>query len=62
MERRGIDIGLESVDESGVARFPIGPTVSPAQRLEELVGQLKTRYGANPVILVDEYDAPLAGC
>ena len=59
MERRGIDVGLESVDESGVVRFPIGPTVSPAQRLEDLVGQLKTHYGANPVILVDEYDAPL---
>ena len=59
---RGIDGGLESVDESGVVRFPTGPTVSPAQRLEELVGQLKTHYGAHPVILVDEYDAPLVFC
>ena len=57
--RRGIDVGLESVDKSGVVRFPTGPTVSPAQRLEDLVGWLKTHYGANPVVLVDEYDAPL---
>ena len=57
--RRGINVGLESVDESGVVRFPTGPTVSPAQRLEDLVGWLKTHYGANPVVLVDEYDAPL---
>ena len=57
--RRGINVGLESVDESGVVKFPTGPTVSPAQRLEDLVGWLKTHYGVNPVVLVDEYDAPL---
>ncbi len=57
--RRGINVGLEPVDESGAVAFPSGPTVSPAQRLEDLVGRLKARYGANPVVLVDEYDAPL---
>ncbi len=57
--RRGINVGLEPVNESGVIRFPPVPAVSPAQRLEELVVQLKARYGTNPVVLVDEYDAPL---
>ena len=57
--RRGIDVGLDSEDEAGVVSFPADAAVSPAQRLEDLVGQLKARYGANPVVLVDEYDAPL---
>ena len=57
--RRGVNVGLDSVDESGAVTFPDVPTVSPAQRLEDLVGRLKARYGANPVVLVDEYDAPL---
>ena len=57
--RRGINVGLEPVDESGAVTFPSVPAVSPAQRLEDLVGRLKARYGANPVVLVDEYDAPL---
>ena len=57
--RRGINVGLEPINESGVIRFPPVPAVSPAQRLEELVIQLKARYGTNPVVLVDEYDAPL---
>ena len=57
--RRGVNVGLEPVDESGAVTFPSGPAVSPAQRLEDLVGRLKARYGANPVVLVDEYDAPL---
>ena len=57
--RRGVNIGLEPVDESGAITFPTSPAVSPAQRLEELVGRLKVRYGTNPVVLVDEYDAPL---
>ena len=57
--RRGINVGLEPADESGVVTFPSVPVVSPAQRLEELVIRLKARYGANPVVLVDEYDAPL---
>ena len=57
--RRGVNVGLEPVDESGVVTFPSVPAVSPAQRLEELVIRLKARYGANPVVLVDEYDAPL---
>ena len=57
--RRGIDVGLAPEDESGTITFPSVPAVSPAQRLEDLVGRLKARYGANPVVLVDEYDAPL---
>ena len=57
--RRGIDVGLDSEDEAGVVSFPADAAVSPAQRLEDLVGRLKARYGANPVVLVDEYDAPL---
>ena len=57
--RRGINVGLEPINESGVVKFPTDPVVSPAQRLEDLVVQLKARYGANPVVLVDEYDAPL---
>ena len=57
--RRGVNVGLEPANEAGVVRFPSDPMVSPAQRLEDLVGQLKARYGANPVVLVDEYDAPL---
>ncbi len=57
--RRGVNVGLEPVNESGVVRFPSNPAVSPAQRLEDLVVQLKARYRANPVVLVDEYDAPL---
>ena len=57
--RRGVDVGLKPVDESGAVAFPAVPVVSPAQRLEDLVGRLKARYGANPVVLVDEYDAPL---
>ena len=57
--RRGVNVGLEPVNESGIVRFPTDPAVSPAQRLEDLVGRLKARYGANPVVLVDEYDAPL---
>ncbi len=57
--RRGVNVGLEPVNESGVVRFPSDPAVSPAQRLEDLVIQLKARYGTNPVVLVDEYDAPL---
>ncbi|MYA05271.1 MAG: AAA family ATPase [Caldilineaceae bacterium SB0664_bin_22] len=57
--RRGINVGLEPVNESGVVKFPTDPAVSPAQRLEDLVVQLKARYGTNPVVLVDEYDAPL---
>ena len=57
--RRGVNVGLEPVDESGIVRFPTIPAVSPAQRLEELVGRLKVHYGTNPVVLVDEYDAPL---
>ena len=55
----GIDVGLDPVDESGVVTFPPLPEVSPAQRLEELVIRLKAHYQANPVVLVDEYDAPL---
>ncbi len=58
-KRRGIDVGLEPEDESGTITFPSVPAVSPAQRLEDLVGRLKARYGTNPVVLVDEYDAPL---
>ena len=57
--RRGVNVGLEPINESGVVKFPTDPAVSPAQRLEDLVVQLKARYGANPVVLVDEYDAPL---
>ena len=57
--RRGVNVGLEPVNESGIVRFPTDSAVSPAQRLEDLVVRLKTRYGANPVVLVDEYDAPL---
>jgi len=57
--RRGVNVGLEPINESGVVKFPADPAVSPAQRLEDLVVQLKARYGANPVVLVDEYDAPL---
>ena len=57
--RRGVNVGLEPINESGVVRFPTDPAVSPAQRLEDLVVQLKARYGTNPVVLVDEYDAPL---
>ena len=57
--RRGVNVGLEPVNDSGVVKFPSDPAVSPAQRLEDLVTQLKARYGTNPVVLVDEYDAPL---
>ena len=57
--RRGVNVGLEPINESGVIKFPTDPAVSPAQRLEDLVVQLKARYGTNPVILVDEYDTPL---
>ena len=57
--RRGVNVGLDPVDESGIVRFPTDSSVGPAQRLEDLVVQLKARYGANPVVLVDEYDAPL---
>ncbi len=57
--RRGVNVGLDPVDESGAVTFPTSPAVSPAQRLENLVGRLKARYGTNPVVLVDEYDAPL---
>ena len=57
--RRGVNVGLDPLDESGAVTFPTSPAVSPAQRLENLVGRLKARYGANPVVLVDEYDAPL---
>ncbi len=57
--RRGVNVGLDPVDESGAVTFPTSPAVGPAQRLENLVGRLKARYGANPVVLVDEYDAPL---
>ena len=57
--RRGVNVGLKPTDESGVITFPSTPVVSPAQRLENLVVRLKARYGANPVVLVDEYDAPL---
>ena len=57
--RCGVDIGLDPMDASGVVQFPLVPATSPAQRLEELVVRLKAHYGANPVVLVDEYDAPL---
>ena len=57
--RRGIDVGLDSEDEAGVVSFPADASVSPAQRLEDLVGRLKAHYRANPVVLIDEYDAPL---
>ena len=57
--RRGVNVGLEPINESGVVKFSTDPVVSPAQRLEDLVVQLKACYGANPVVLVDEYDAPL---
>ena len=49
--RRGVNVGLEPINESGVVKFPTDPAVSPAQRLEDLVVQLKACYGANPVVL-----------
>ena len=60
---RGVATGIEPQTVGGFVQFPLPPTgsesVPAAVRLERLLHVLEWQFKANPVVLIDEYDAPL---
>ena len=60
---RGVATGLEPRTEGGVVRFPPPPAGSDSapvsDRLQNLLHELERQFKTKPVILIDEYDAPL---
>ena len=59
---RGVATGLDTKIDGDYVRFtrtPEGTTVSPSGRVERLLAVLQRHFKARPVVLIDEYDAPL---
>ena len=60
---RGAATGIEPRTEGGVIQFPPPPEGSDAvpasARLRNLLHELERQFKAKPVVLIDEYDAPL---
>ena len=60
---RGVATGVDPWTEGGFVRFPPpsagSDSVPAAGRLESLLHELERQFDAPPVILIDEYDAPL---
>lgn len=60
---RGVATGVEPRTEGGFIRFPPpsadSDSVPVAGRLENLLHELERQFKAKPVVLIDEYDAPL---
>ena len=60
---RGVATGIEPRTEGGIIRFPPPPAGSDAvpasDRLRNLLHELERQFDALPVVLIDEYDAPL---
>ncbi len=60
---RGVATGIDPWTEGGFIRFPPpaagSDSVPAAGRLEGLLHELERQFDAPPVILIDEYDAPL---
>ena len=60
---RGAATGIEPRTEGGVIQFPPPPAGSDAvpasARLRNLLHELERQFKAKPVVLIDEYDAPL---
>ncbi len=60
---RGVATGIEPQTVGGFVQFPPPPTgsasVPAAVRLERLLHVLERQFKAKPVVLIDEYDAPL---
>ena len=62
-QARGVATGIDPWTEGGFIRFPPpsagSNSVSAAGRLESLLHELERQFDAPPVVLIDEYDAPL---
>ena len=61
---RGVATGVEPRTVGGFVQFPLPPyadseSVPAAARLERLLHVLERQFKAKPVVLIDEYDAPL---
>ena len=61
---RGVAIGIEPQTVGGFVQFPLhayadSESVPAAARLERLLHVLERQFKAKPVVLIDEYDAPL---
>ena len=60
---RGVATGIKPRTEGGVIRFPPPPAgsdlVPTSDRLQNLLNELERQFKTKPVILIDEYDAPL---
>ena len=60
---RGVSTGIEPRTEGGFIRFPPpsadSDSVSAVGLLENLLHELERQFKAKPVVLIDEYDAPL---
>lgn len=58
---RGAEIGIESEPDGNGVRFARTPNDvhSPSGYVKRLLYRLEWQFGAPPVVLIDEYDAPL---
>ena len=60
---RGVETGIESEPDGDDVRFARTPDnvhwTSPSGYVERLLYRLERQFGAPPVVLIDEYDAPL---
>lgn len=57
---RGVNVGLDGETLTQAAAFPAGSDASgPGSRLAFLIKMLFLHYGREPVVLIDEYDAPM---
>ena len=60
---RGVETGIESEPDGDGVRFARTPDnvhwTSPSGYVERLLYRLERQFGAPPVVLIDEYDAPL---
>ncbi len=56
--RRGVNVGLEPCDPA-LNRIRFEDATDPALRLTDLIDCLEQHYRRSPVVLIDEYDAPV---
>ncbi len=56
--RRGVNTGLEPRDPA-LGQITFGSDMAPAPCLARLIDCLYQHYGQAPVVLIDEYDAPI---